>query len=82
MAALREEAPCGVDYHPFPVANVSAHQAGAGDDGFTQRDAAAGFDRIEIEFGDDWHGIAFLRGFLLLTSVRRRLMCRNHPGQA
>jgi hypothetical protein len=45
-----------IDHHPFPVVNVFAHQAGGSQGRFAQGDAAAGFDRVEVQLGKDGHG--------------------------
>jgi len=55
---LRHVAAVGIDHHPFAVDDfcIGSGQAGRGQQRLRQRQAGAGFDRVEDEFGQDGHG--------------------------
>ena len=76
--ALRHVVSLRIDDHPFAIIDVFAHQAGCGQRGLSQRDAGAGLDGIQVEFGEDGHGMdAFVQRDVSHGARRLRPSLRN-----
>ena len=73
MAALGQELALRIDHHPFAVVQLRVHQPGRGQRGLLQRDAGAGFDRVQRECGQCRHDVVRSLNFQLRIS--RSLWC-------
>jgi hypothetical protein len=58
MLALGQANAGGIDHHPFAIVDLLGHQPGGSHAWLPQRHAAAGFDRIKDDLGQDRHGRA------------------------